>query len=98
MRHPTEGVLRRLVDEPAGVADADRAHVAECPVCLVALAEARDDATAVGAALRSDVDTDVDVDSAWARLTATESRTRAVAAPARRRSWGSVLRRPAVAA
>ena len=29
MRHPTEGVLRRLVDEPAGVADADRAHVAD---------------------------------------------------------------------
>ena len=28
MRHPTEGLLRRLVDEPAGVADADREHVA----------------------------------------------------------------------
>jgi hypothetical protein len=98
MRHPTEGVLRRLVDEPAGVADADRAHVAECPVCLVALAEARDDATAVGAALGSDVAMDVDVDAAWARLTATESRTRVVAAPARRRGWGRTLRRPAVAA
>ena len=34
MRHPTEGVLRRLVDEPAGVADDDRAHVAGCPSCL----------------------------------------------------------------
>src|SRR5918998_5899017 len=98
MRHPTEGVLRRLVDEPAGVADADRAHVAGCPVCLVALAEARDDATTVGAALISDASMDVDVDAAWARLTATESRTRAVQAPARRRNWGSVLRRPAVAA
>jgi hypothetical protein len=98
MRHPNEGVLRRLVDEPAGVADADRAHVADCPVCLVALAEARDDATTVGAALTSDASMDVDVDAAWARLTATESRTRAVQAPARRRSWGSVLRRPAVAA
>src|SRR5918997_102886 len=52
MRHPNEGVLRRLVDEPAGVADADRTHVADCPVCLVALAETRDDAAAVGAALR----------------------------------------------
>ena len=31
MRHPTEGVLRRLLDEPAGVADADRQHVAGCP-------------------------------------------------------------------
>src|SRR3954447_19796630 len=98
MRHPNEGVLRRLVDEPAGVADADRAHVADCPVCLVALAETRDDAAAVGAALPSDVAMDVDVDTAWARLTATESRTRAVPAPARRRSWGAALRRPAVAA
>ena len=34
MRHPSEGVLRRLVDEPAGVTDADRAHVAGCPTCL----------------------------------------------------------------
>ncbi len=31
---PTEGVLRRLVDEPAGVTDDDRAHVASCPTCL----------------------------------------------------------------
>ena len=31
MRHPSEGVLRRLVDEPAGVTDDDRAHVAGCP-------------------------------------------------------------------
>ena len=37
MRHPSEGVLRRLVDEPAGVTDDDRAHVAGCPVCLRAL-------------------------------------------------------------
>ena len=34
MRHPSEGVLRRLVDEPAGVTDDDRAHVAGCPTCL----------------------------------------------------------------
>ena len=33
MRHPTEGTLRRLVDEPAGVTDANRRHVAECPDC-----------------------------------------------------------------
>ena len=102
MRHPNEGVLRRLVDEPAGVADADRAHVAECPLCLVALAEARDDAATVGAALLSDsvADhlTDRDVDTAWARLTAAQSRSTAVRTPARRRRWGAALRRPAVAA
>jgi hypothetical protein len=66
MRHPTEGVLRRLVDEPAGVPDADREHVASCRVCLSGLAAARDDAAAVGAALpalRSP-----DVDAGWHRL------------------------------
>ena len=101
MRHPNEGVLRRLVDEPAGVADADRAHVADCPVCLVALADARDDAATVGAALRSDIaDVAVDVDAAWARLTAAQSSRASppLRAPARRRRWGAALRRPAVAA
>ena len=44
MRHPTEGVLRRLLDEPVGVADADREHVAQCPVCLSGLAAAQEDA------------------------------------------------------
>jgi len=44
MRHPTEGTLRRLVDEPAGVADADRSHVAGCPRCRAALAAAGEDA------------------------------------------------------
>jgi hypothetical protein len=38
MRHPSEGVLRRLLDEPAGVPDADRRHVADCPECLTVLA------------------------------------------------------------
>lgn len=47
MRHPTEGTLRRLVDEPAGVTDADREHVAGCPVCLSGLAAAQEDAVAV---------------------------------------------------
>ena len=42
MRHPTEGALRRLVDEPAGVADSDREHVAGCEQCLNRLAVARE--------------------------------------------------------
>ena len=37
MRHPTEATLRRLIDEPAGVADHDRAHVADCAACQAAL-------------------------------------------------------------
>src|SRR5918994_1693526 len=51
MRHPTEGVLRRLIDEPAGVADADREHVAGCDGCLRELTIAREDADLVHAAL-----------------------------------------------
>ena len=51
MRHPSEGVLRRLIDEPAGVTDDDRAHVAGCATCLQALETARADARLVGAAL-----------------------------------------------
>lgn len=41
MSHPTRDTLSRLVDEPAGVADSDRVHVASCRECLTALA-ARD--------------------------------------------------------
>ena len=51
MRHPTDGTLRRLLDEPAGVADTDRAHVAECPVCLTQLAATRSDAAFAESAL-----------------------------------------------
>jgi hypothetical protein len=98
MRHPTEGVLRRLVDEPAGVSDADRQHVADCPLCLGGLAAARADAVAVGAALRSDGAAHPDPAAAWARLSSALPARAATpaAAPARRRSgW---LHRPAAAA
>jgi len=97
MRHPTDGTLRRLVDEPAGVADADREHVAGCPVCLSGLAAAQEDAAATGAAL--DVELAVDVDAGWSRLSrsvAVDERRRApAAAPAGR--WRAVLRSPVVA-
>ncbi len=102
MRHPSEGVLRRLVDEPAGVPDDDRAHVASCPACLRALDNARADAQLVGAALGS-APADLDPDAAWARLSAaaaapatTPARRPAAAAAGRR--WGTTVRRPAVAA
>lgn len=96
MRHPTEGVLRRLVDEPLGVADADRAHVAGCAACLAGLEAARADSRAVAGALGTGVSRDVDVDAAWTRLSAAAPARRA---PARaRRRWAPALRRPAVAA
>jgi hypothetical protein len=97
MRHPTDGTLRRLLDEPAGVADANREHVADCSLCLSGLAAARDDAAVVGAAL--DVELATDVDAAWRRLSsalAAEGRPRAAAATPGRR-WRAALRSPRVA-
>jgi len=103
MRHPTDGALRRLIDEPAGVAVADRRHVADCDRCLAALAATREDAALVGAALTADAD--VDVPAAWARLStaasASPAPTRApapAAARARRGRFGELVRRPATAA
>jgi hypothetical protein len=94
-RHPADGVLRRLVDEPAGVSDADRAHVAGCAVCLAGLAAAQQDAAVVGAALRSDAAPDVD--AAWRRFSTASAPARAaVPAPPRRRRIS--LRSPVVAA
>ncbi|HEX8628643.1 MAG TPA: hypothetical protein VF755_10785 [Catenuloplanes sp.] len=105
MRHPTDGTLRRLLDEPAGVADADRQHVSGCPVCLSGLSAAQRDATLARTAL--DVDVAVDVDAGWSRLShavaADVGRSRPAVAAARRRPaaalrWRTTLRRPAVAA
>lgn len=50
MRHPTEGVLHRLRDEPEAVAEADRQHVAGCPECLGSLAATAAPATTRGRA------------------------------------------------
>ena len=96
MRHPTEGVLRRLLDEPSGVADADRSHVADCPQCLGGLAATREDAALVDTALTTEAH--VDVDAAWRRLSAAGPATGpAPVRPRTQRSTG-FLRRPAVAA
>ena len=96
MRHPTEGTLRRLVDEPAGVADTDREHVAGCPVCLSGLAAARDDAALAGAALTAEVAPDVD--AGWRRLSQAVDGSRTVTAAAPRRRWRTALRSPVIAA
>src|SRR5687767_7525320 len=98
MRHPTEGVLRRLLDEPAGVADSDRGHVAGCPQCLSDLGAIREDAALVDAALATDVAEGVDVAAAWRRLStaapAAGPGREAQPRPSRPRA---ALRRPAVA-
>ena len=94
MRHPTEGVLRRLLDEPAGVSDADRSHVGDCATCLTELAAVRDDADRVAAAIAFPAG-DLDTDAAWRRLSTAAAPTR-VAVP-RRSSLRDLVRRPAVA-
>src|SRR4051794_12556233 len=97
MRHPTDGTLRRLVDEPAGVPDAERAHVAGCPACLRGLAAAQQDAGAVSAALHAPVSPDVD--RAFRQLSARvgADQPQHAPAPARTRRWPAVLRSPAAA-
>ena len=98
MRHPTDGTLRRLLDEPDGVADADREHVAGCRVCLSGLAAAQQDAAVAGAALA--VHPSVDADRSWHRLSraiAVEEGRRAPAAASAHR-WRPALRSPVVAA
>jgi hypothetical protein len=98
-RHPTDGTVRRLLDEPAGVSDADRAHVAGCPTCLAELARARTDAAAVTAAMTVPAG-EPDVDAGWRRLSAglaTERASRAAAAVPARARWAARLRSPIVA-
>ena len=99
MRHPPEGVLRRLLDEPAGVADSDRLHLAGCPQCLDELATIREDAALVGAALATEDGADVDVAAAWQRLSTRAPATGpGLSAPPRPSRSRAVLRRPVVAA
>ncbi|MFC7549271.1 hypothetical protein [Plantactinospora sp. GCM10030261] len=108
MRHPTDGTLRRLLDEPAGVPHADREHIAGCPACLSDLAAAEQDAAVAGAALN--VEVRADVDAGWHRLSrevAAQGNRPAAGAPAARRSaaatisarrWRAALRSPVIAA
>src|SRR5688572_2831836 len=100
MRHPTDGVLRRLLDEPAGVADADREHVAGCEQCLSDLGAMREDAALVDASLTTESGGDVDVPAAWRRLVTALPGTPAErpSAPARAGRSRGLLRRPVVAA
>jgi hypothetical protein len=101
MRHPSDGTLRRIVDEPAAVADADREHVKTCAACLSGLAAAAADAGSVGAALGNDVgpQAPADVDAAWHRLSpALAVERRVVAAPrVPARRWRAALHSPIVA-
>ncbi|MFI5914113.1 hypothetical protein [Dactylosporangium sp. NPDC051541] len=96
MRHPNDGTLRRLLDEPAAVADTDRAHVTTCAACQAALTSARHDLETVRALLSPDVD--VDVDAGWRRLAAgLDTPAGRAATVARARRWRIAWRSPVVA-
>lgn len=43
LRHPHEGTLRRLLDEPIAVAVAEERHIDSCPKCLARIARMYDD-------------------------------------------------------
>lgn len=90
MRHPAEGLLRRLLDEPDGVAEIHHEHVAACPQCRERMDAVSASMRWAESALRLDVDPDVD--AGWQRLTA-RLHTEAVPRPVRRRR----LRTPLVA-
>lgn len=81
MRHPAEGVLRRLLDEPSGVALSDREHVHGCPRCLADLDVVRRDAQLVRASMAHDVSEHVDLGAAWQRLARATSATETATQP-----------------
>jgi hypothetical protein len=97
MSHPIEGSLRRLLDEPAGVADVDRHHVAGCAECLRSMVSFREDAALVASALAASDSADVDVAAAWQRLSAATVTDAPPASPRRSTTARNLLRRPAAA-
>jgi hypothetical protein len=50
-KHPSDGTLRRLLDEPAAVAVADEDHTSHCSRCQAVLGTMRDDDVSVSLAL-----------------------------------------------
>ena len=98
MRHPSEGTLRRLVDEPDGVTVTDREHVTGLHACLASLAAVRDRASRRPAPSTSGTgSTSRAAGHRLAHAVAIDGRRRArPPGPAPR--WRSTLRSPAVAA
>lgn len=94
--HPTKGVLRRLLDQPSGVADSDRQHLATCPQCLAGLAAMRGDAALVDEVPASG--SAAGADTACRKVPAAPAAgPRRAASPSRAGRSRAVLRRPAVA-
>jgi len=82
--HPSDGILRRFVDEPETIGDEARGHLAGCAGCRTRLEAMRDDAARLEARLGGTTNaTAVDVEAAWRRLRSTPGagRGRAWAGP-----------------
>ena len=89
--HPSNGTLRRSLDEPVAVDPAGRAHVATCARCGERLQRMRADNAAVQAMFASP-DPVVDLAAARARLARTEGAPAVAAAsqrPVRRARYGT---------
>ena len=69
--HPSEGTLRRSLDEPVAVDASSRAHLATCARCAARLQRMDANAAAVQAMLASP-DPVVDITAARARLACNE--------------------------
>jgi hypothetical protein len=70
--HPSDGTLRRALDEPTAIAAAKREHVASCSRCAERVRRISADAGAVQAMLHTP-STGIDVVAARARLARTEA-------------------------
>jgi hypothetical protein len=70
--HPSDGTLRRALDEPMAIAAAKREHVASCSRCAERVRRISADAGAVQAMLRTP-STGIDVVASRARLARTEA-------------------------
>jgi hypothetical protein len=100
MMHPSNGTLRRSLDESVAVDASSRAHVAQCARCGARLQRMSTNATAVSSMLASP-DPVVDLGAARARLAFKESEPLAGknSARATRRTWsGNTLAGRVVAA
>jgi hypothetical protein len=90
--HPSDGTLRRSLDEPVALDPRARRHLATCPRCAKRL-EAMETDAAGAFAMFAAADPSIDVDAARARLAALETSRSAEAGTARssvRRAPGGV--------
>jgi len=87
--HPSDGTLRRSLDEPVALDPRSRRHLASCPRCAKRLETMQADAAGVFA-MFAPRDPSIDLDAARARLANTETSRSTDAEPASR----SVRRSP----